>query len=606
MGVMQKLREQTHAILWGVLILFVLSMTVGGLVGGADVLNIFSDKNKNPNITGKINDTEIKIRQFSEALNYQVQRLRNQGQEVDSRTMDMVSDRVWNSMVNEVLISEVAKEYGFIASDEEIYESLVSNPPAMFRQHPQFQTDGQFDHQKYLDALHDPSINWLPFEQQIRNQLPMTKVVNFVQSLATISESDIRNEFAKTSIKYSIEALSVPISKVNKEDITVSESEIEKRYKNNKEDYLQEETRDLKYVSFEIKPSKRDTLSAKNFANDLFERIQKGEDFKTVATEYTEDPSGQENGGDLGWFAEGRMVKPFSDACFNADKGDLVGPILTRFGYHIIKVEDFREKDGTKEAKARHILLKIKTGPETQNAINSTANLFAYDANEYGFEAAADSYDVEIQTADKLSKDSRYINRLGFIPSAPRFAFSDVPIGEISKLYSTENSFVIFKLANINKEHYQKLEDVKESIENQIVKEKREETLKTISDKYYNEAISGKTLREIANNDDNLSFTKIDTTTLDKPLNGLGKDNKIVGTILALDEGETAPPVFVGNKDVIVKLVKKSAFDDAAYADAKEDIRKRLLNSKKSSYYGQWIQSLRDKATIVDNRDRIF
>ncbi|MFP4546574.1 MAG: peptidylprolyl isomerase [Fidelibacterota bacterium] len=606
MGVMQKLREKTHIILWGVLILFVLSMTIGGLVGGANVLDIFSNDRKNMNITGKINDTEIEIRQFSDALQNQLQTIREQGREIDSQTRDMVSDRVWNSFVNEILIDEKADEYGFTATDEEVYESLVNNPPQMFQQHPSFQTDGQFDIQKYHQALQDPQINWLPFENQVRAQLPLTKMVTYVQSLPTVSQWEIRNEYIRNNVKFSLETLSMAITTVSREEVEVSDQEIEKRYKENKEDFLQKETREVKYVTFDIKPSQKDSMSAKNFAEDLIDRIESGESFKTVATEYTEDPSGQENGGDLGWFGEGRMAKPFSDAAFNADEGEIVGPVLTNFGYHIIKVEDFREKEGKKEVKARHILLKIETGPETQNEINSTANLFAYDANEFGFEAAADSYDVEIQTFDKLAKDTRYLPGLGFLPAASRFAFSDVPVGEISKLYSTEDSFVIFKLAGIKEEYYKELEDVKSSIKDEIVQEKRKEKLSSFANDVYAEIQSGKTLETIKEAEPKYNYAKIDTAVLTKPLKNLGTNDKLTGAVMALETNEVSKPIFINEKYVIVKLLDKTAINEEKFAAAREDLRKQLLDRKKSTYYNNWVQALRDNAKIVDNRANIF
>lgn len=64
--------------------------------------------------------------------------------------------------------------------------------------------------------------------------------------------------------------------------------------------------------------------------------------FAALADKYTEDPSGKGKGGDLGWFTRSSMVKPFSDAAFAAKPGDIVGPVESQFGYHVIKVEDRR------------------------------------------------------------------------------------------------------------------------------------------------------------------------------------------------------------------------------------------------------------------------
>lgn len=603
---MQRLREQTHAILWAVLILFLLSMTVGGLVGGANVLDIFSKNKGVMNLAGKINDNEIEIRQFSDALQYQLQMYREQGQEIDSRTYDMISDRVWNSFVNELLINELVDEYKFQATDGEIYENLEKNPPAFLQNQPAFQTDGKFDYQKYYQALTNAGNEWLGIEYQLRAQLPMNKIANYVMAMPSVSEEEIKTDYLKKNVKYTLETVSLPISVIIKDEIEVSEQEIAKYYKDNKENYLQKETRNLKYVAFDIKPSKNDTMSVKNLAENLLDRINNGENFATVATEYTEDPSGQNNGGDLGWFGKGKMVKPFEEACFNAKKGDLVGPVLTQFGYHLIKVEDFKETDGKQEINARHILLKIKVGPETSNEINSNANLFAYDATELGFEKAAETIDAEIKTAENLREDSKYVSSLGFFPSAVKFAFSDKPVGEVSKLFQTENAFVILKLEKINPEHYQTLEDVKESIKTSLISQKREEKLKEVADQVYAEIKAGKSLEEVKAMDPKYSYSKVDSIDITSSIGSLGRSNKAVGAILALQENEISAPIDLGNKYGFVKLIKKSVFDEENFNAEKDNIRKTLLNSKKQNFYTQFIQALKDNADIIDNRANVF
>jgi len=76
-------------------------------------------------------------------------------------------------------------------------------------------------------------------------------------------------------------------------------------------------------------------------AQELLGKIRKGEDFGDLAKRFSSCPS-KRDGGDLGWFGRGQMVKEFEDAAFNGEKGATVGPIKTQFGYHLIRVIDQR------------------------------------------------------------------------------------------------------------------------------------------------------------------------------------------------------------------------------------------------------------------------
>jgi peptidyl-prolyl cis-trans isomerase C len=86
------------------------------------------------------------------------------------------------------------------------------------------------------------------------------------------------------------------------------------------------------------------SAAAKAKIESIIARLQKGEDFATLAKEFTEDPSGKANGGDLGYFTKEQMVPAFADAAFKLDKGQISGPVHTQFGWHVIKVEDKRIK----------------------------------------------------------------------------------------------------------------------------------------------------------------------------------------------------------------------------------------------------------------------
>ena len=85
--------------------------------------------------------------------------------------------------------------------------------------------------------------------------------------------------------------------------------------------------------------------AAEDKVKNTIERIKKGEDFATLAKALTEDPSGKQDGGDLGYFTRDQMVPEFSEVAFTLEKGQLSGPIKTQFGWHVLKVEDKRMRE---------------------------------------------------------------------------------------------------------------------------------------------------------------------------------------------------------------------------------------------------------------------
>ena len=79
-------------------------------------------------------------------------------------------------------------------------------------------------------------------------------------------------------------------------------------------------------------------------AKEIFEKIAHGEDFARMATEHSKDPGSKEDGGDLGYFGHGQMVPVFEETAFKLKKGDMSQPVQSQFGWHIIKLEDRRQK----------------------------------------------------------------------------------------------------------------------------------------------------------------------------------------------------------------------------------------------------------------------
>ncbi len=114
-----------------------------------------------------------------------------------------------------------------------------------------------------------------------------------------------------------------------------------------------------------------DTLRVYNQALDIRKRIVNGEDFGKLASELSQDPSAKENGGSLGWFSAFRMVYPFETAAYKTAKGQVSAPVRTRFGYHLVKINDVRDNRG--EVNVAHIMI-LKPAGADQDARDKARN----------------------------------------------------------------------------------------------------------------------------------------------------------------------------------------------------------------------------------------
>lgn len=607
MALMQRLRDKTHIILWTLLILFLASMTVGGLVGGADILDIFSQKGRLKDAAGMVNGKKLEAAQYSRMIQNELEQYRQNNQEVSDMEMDRISEDVWQSFINETLIAKEIKKLGLKVSDNEVYQTLLNAPPQFLVQHEAFQTDGKFDYQKYLNALNNPQGDeWQPVEEYVRSILPYEKIRYLFDNLPMVSESEIENEYINNKVTFDFQALVIPFSLVLKDSIPVTTDEIKKYYNENKKRFLVPESRELEYVKFDLRPTKADTQAVYQQILALRDRIRNGESFETVATEFTEDPSGSRNGGDLGWFGKGQMVEAFEKAAFALGKGQLSNPVLTQFGYHLIKVEDRRVQNGQTQIKARHILLKIKPTPDTIETLRSQANLFVIDANDIGFEAAADSHRLVIQKTPPFAENERTIPGLGYLPSANRLAFSDKPVGTISELISTDNAFYVLRLSKITPEFYRPLTEIERQLYNIILNEKRTNKLKEIAASIYDQVKQSGKLETALQKYPELQLDTYSSHSLSVPLRGFSYSNAVVGTLLGLKPEQISQPIQISTRFVIIKLIQRTPLNSEDYKVEKEAIRQRLLFKKKNMAYANWLSELKQNAKIVDNRANFY
>ena len=609
MGLMTSMREKMHVVLWALLAMFILSMTIGGLVGGANVLDILAG-NVDPRTTiAQINGEDISPDYFNQLVSQQLEQARSNGQKLNDFQIRRARDTAWDNMFQDVLVSQEVKRLNISASDEEVMYHLENNPPPFLQQNPSFQTDGVFDWDKYRTALASPQGDeWLPIEAFMKNTyVPNFKLQKLLDESIIITERNIKNEFIKRNVNYTISGIHITSGKVPVEESEPSDSEIREEYNKSKSDFKHDELRSVSYVSWKKEPAKNDSVSVQKLATAIYERAKEGEEFATLANEYSVDPGNQgTKGGDLGWFGKGQMVKEFEKAAFTAKKGEIIEPVKSNFGYHIIYVRDKKVENGEEKVLASHILLKIEISSTTLSNLKRDATLFSYDAQDNGFSSAVSEHNLDIGNHKKMNEEGFSIKGLGGLRAGVRFAFNS-KVGDVSDILENDQYFSVFTLDTIIAPGFKSYEEVQAQIKSTLKKTKVMAVTLDQANKLLL-TISGKDIKldDAIDEDSELDAIKNESKQLVQGFTSIGRSNYVTGALLAAKPGEILGPLETGRGHAIIELKEISVFDSTEYEVQKESLRKTIFNQKQNQFFQAWLDDLKENAEIVDNRKFYF
>ena len=609
MGLMTSMREKMHVVLWALLAMFILSMTIGGLVGGANVLDILAG-NVDPRTTiAQINGEDISPDYFNQLVSQQLEQARSNGQKLNDFQIRRARDTAWDNMLQDVLVSQEVKRLNISASDEEVMYHLENNPPPFLQQNPSFQTDGIFDWDKYRTALASPQGDeWLPIEAFMKNTyVPNFKLQKLLDESIIIMERNIKNEFIKRNVNYTISGIHITSGNVPVEESEPSDSEIREEYNKSKSDFKHDELRSVSYVSWIKEPAKNDSVSVQKLATAIYERTKEGEEFATLANEYSVDPGNQgTKGGDLGWFGKGQMVKEFEKAAFTAKKGEIIEPVKSNFGYHIIYVRDKKIEDGEEKVLASHILLKIEISSTTLSNLKRDATLFSYDAQDNGFSSAVSEHNLDIGNHKKMNEEGFSIKGLGGLRAGVRFAFNN-KVGDVSDILENDQYFSVFTLDTIIAPGFKSYEEVQAQIKSTLKKTKVMAATLDEANKLLL-TISGKDIKldDAIDEDSELDAIKNESKQLVQGFTSIGRSNYVTGALLAAKPGEILGPLETGRGHAIIELKEISVFDSTEYGVQKESLRKTIFNQKQNQFFQAWLDDLKEDAEIVDNRKFYF
>ena len=334
-------------------------------------------------------------------------------------------------------------------------------------------------------------------------------------------------------------------------------------------------------------------------ANRIYQELKNGADFAKTAQEYSKDPGSAKNGGELGWFGKGMMVKEFEDACFSAKVGEVQKPIKTTFGYHIILVID----QSTSKYVVEKINNAIQESATTRDAKFTAANDFSFLAKKNGFEKEAELMGYQIQQSASFVQKSLSIPGLGASRRLIAFAFEN-SLNSISEVHKIAGGYVVAKISEVIPDGLEKFEDNQPKVRQLCVIEKQYEKARELTKDVMKKA--GNDLNKVSQIDPRIQVASTGRFNSASSIPILGKDNAVIFSALSMKKGQTSEPIRGLRGYVVIHLTDKTPFDSTAYQNQAGMIRNNFIQEKKTASLNAWLSEIKEKADIVDNRHLFY
>ncbi len=603
----RKMRENTKVVLWILVLAFVATIVFSWGMGG------FSTVQKGNNTTvAVINGEKVDLQRYEQIVRNRLQREEQQnGTRADENAIREARRGSWNDLVNLTLEQQVIDEVGYGSSEKEISDRLIYAPPAWVTRDSSLQTAGVFDTLKWKDFLRNPQMaNWIAnTEASFRETMPLEKLRERFAASMIPSEADLMDEYISRNQTATARYLLFPFADYKIDSSRITDNMLQQYYREHREEYKVDETREIQYVQLKIEPSAEDSADARDQIHFLQQQLADGQDFGDLARYHSGDESNSENGGDLGWFNRNRMVKPFSDAAFDAEIGSIVGPIETRFGLHLIKVNGHEEREneqGEREdmVNAQHILIKVQASSMTYSDLRAKADAIYDEAQTTPLARVAELREMKIS-------DGRPFTAEGSIPGVGRnerasaliFAASEGDV--LQPVYVADRGWYVISVTKVNPAGVEPFEARRDVVYNAVTKQLQTADAQGALQSWLATHGTPTTL-DSTMAVDGAKFGAIEEEIrINQYVRGdVGRDLNFTTALFAMQPGTVSAPI-EGQKGLyLIECITVTPVAEltASYAEEAEARRNDFYTRMQNGSYGVWAAWIKERSSVEDHR----
>ena len=333
-------------------------------------------------------------------------------------------------------------------------------------------------------------------------------------------------------------------------------------------------------------------------AREIQDRIQRGDiTFEQAARQFSTDESNKGRGGDLGWFSRGRMVAAFENAAFGAPVGNVIGPVTTEFGVHLIRVED----RATQEVELVQITRPVEGDYDRVMEQAQDFEAFLELEGQDFAEAAAEQGIAPTQI--QVTEEQAFVPGLEVGREFIRF-LRRADEGDVSEPMDAGSGFIVVRLVDETEEGVAPLDEVRSQVESAVLLEKKREAQVA----RLRETLDGvPTLPGLSQALDTEVETVQDIVLANPTVPGYGSEPRAVGAIFGLQPGQRSGVIEGDQAAFVIRTARLVGGTEAELTDETRDqLRQQVVQRKRQRVVQAWLADLRDRADVEDYRNDLL
>jgi peptidyl-prolyl cis-trans isomerase D len=565
------------------------------------------------------------------------------GAQYDPSVFDArIKEQAMQDLINQELLAQHASDAGFRVAEESVKQTILSIEA--------FKDNGQFSNQLYASALQAQGETPASFEQRLQRAILTQQLQSGVSASALVPQAELERLLKIENQSRDIDHLLLKTNQF-KDEADASEAAVKEYYEQHRDEFMTPEQVSVEYVElkstdlgkdvqpteeelqqfyeervsqFQVPEERRsrhiliaveegadeDTINkAREKANDIYQKLTDGADFAKLAEEFSDDPGSSQLGGDIGFFGRGNLDPEYEKTMFALKEGEISEPVLSSFGFHIIKLEEIRaEKSKSFEEVKDEMIREYQKNIADRKFFEEAEKLttLAYEVPTTLTDAAG-AVGLEIKTTPLFGR--RGGPGIAANPKVAQAAFSNDVLVEgynSEPIEMGENHVVVLRV----KEHVEKkprtLEEAKAEIKTRLLNEKAQEKAKQKGEDIIARLRKGEAPQDIAA-EMQLEWTKSgELKRSDRKI-----DSAIVKQAFKLSRPIEGQASFGGtalaNGDYAVIAVNKVV--DGNFAEIEEsnklNLKRTLAGIRGETVFNDLLSTMKEEANIVIQEDNL-